>query len=320
MFRNIIYSSLIFCLLLSGCGRGMKAPFVPRQFPIETRIPVMIKDYQEQIEYALLHYWDAFTDTSKIYPSDSAMINGVRIDEVGEMVRQYIELIEYQLPLEKAKECVVNIFDRAENFQERDTSCGMLEYIAERVEKCLYDPNSPCRDEDLFLPFVQRMLSSGRLPEEMKASYSYIERVCSMNMAGAPAADFAFTDLQMRRRSLYGIKADYTLLFFSNPGCEACANIIGVLRDDEHIAELVASKKLAVVNIYIDLELDKWRGYASAYPSSWYNGYDQDYKIRTDVIYNVRAIPSLYLLDKDKKVLLKDAPEYRVFKYLRTIN
>ena len=324
MFRNIIYSLLIFCILLSGCGRGMKAPkaapFEPRQFPIETSVPVMIQDPQEQTEYALLHYWDAFTDTSKIYPSDSTMINGVRIGEVGEMVRQYIGLIEYQLPMDKAKECVVNIFNRAENFQKRDTSCGMLEYIADRVEKCLYDPNSPYRNEDLFLPFVQRMLSSGRLPEEVQASYSYIERMCSMNMTGTPAADFTFTDINGRKHSLYGIKAEHTLLFFSNPGCEACASIISVLKQDELISGLVASGRLAVVNIYIDLELDKWRGYASSYPSSWHNGYDQDYKIRTDVIYNVRAIPSLYLLDKDKKVLLKDAPEDRVFEYLRKIN
>jgi hypothetical protein len=323
MFRNIIYSLLIFCILLSGCGRGAgsakEEPFEPRQFPVKVEVPVLIEDPQEKTEYALLHYWDAFTDTSKIYPSDSTMINGVRRDEVGEMVRQYIVLIEDQLPLKKAQECVVNIFDRAENFQKRDTSCGMLEYITNRVEKCLYDPTSPYRNEDIYLAYIQRMLSSGRLAKEFVDGLTYTVKMCSLNMTGTPAADFTFTDINGRKHSLYGIKADYTLLFFSNPGCDACAKIIGVLKDEEHIADLVASKKLAVVNIYIDLERDKWMGYASSYPASWYNGYDQDYKIRTDVIYNVRAIPSLYILDKDKKVIMKDAPEQRVFDYLRNI-
>ena len=38
-----------------------------------------------------------------------------------------------------------------------------------------------------------------------------------------------------------------------------------------------------------------------------------------DLLYNVRAIPSLYLLDRDKTVLLKDAPEDRVFAALHAI-
>ena len=49
------------------------------------------------------------------------------------------------------------------------------------------------------------------------------------------------------------------------------------------------------------------------YPDEWYNGFDPDLVIRTDNLYNVRAIPSLYLLDAEKSVILKDAPEDKVF-------
>ena len=55
------------------------------------------------------------------------------------------------------------------------------------------------------------------------------------------------------------------------------------------------------------------------YPDNWYNGYDPDYVIREDILYNVRAIPSLYLLDKDKKVLMKDAPQERLFSWLESV-
>lgn len=85
---------------------------------------------------------------------------------------------------------------------------------------------------------------------------------------------------------------------------------------DERIASLVASGRLAVVNIYIDDELDKWREYASVYPKDWYNGYDQSYLIRSDITYNVRAIPSLYVLDSEKRVVMKDAPAEVVLPYL----
>ena len=49
------------------------------------------------------------------------------------------------------------------------------------------------------------------------------------------------------------------------------------------------------------------------------NGFDPDFVIRTEDLYDVRAIPSLYLLDADKTVIMKDAPENRVFRYLASL-
>ena len=55
------------------------------------------------------------------------------------------------------------------------------------------------------------------------------------------------------------------------------------------------------------------------YPETWYNGFDPDFVIRGDVLYNVRAIPSLYLLDKDKNVMMKDAVTERVIDFLNRV-
>lgn len=80
-----------------------------------------------------------------------------------------------------------------------------------------------------------------------------------------------------RSRTLYGVKADLLLLVFGNPDCHACK---------EHIPQCHAS---------------------------WINGYDPDFVIRTDLVYDVRAVPSLYLLSADKTVLLKDATTEQFF-------
>ena len=56
----------------------------------------------------------------------------------------------------------------------------------------------------------------------------------------------------------------------------------------------------------------------TVYPEHWYNGFDPDLVIRGENLYNVRAIPSLYLLDRNKTVIMKDAPEARVFEWLST--
>ena len=61
------------------------------------------------------------------------------------------------------------------------------------------------------------------------------------------------------------------------------------------------------MDIYIDEDIALWKQRMAGYPANWINGYDPTFTIRQDLIYNVRALPSLYLLDRDKTVLAKDA-------------
>ena len=106
------------------------------------------------------------------------------------------------------------------------------------------------------------------------------------------------------------------MLFFSNPGCTACKEIMDVLNNDPVISGLIASGTMSVLNIYIDEDLEAWKSYMPIYPDTWYNGFDPDFAIRGEKLYNVRAIPSLYLLDREKTVILKDAPEPKMFDWL----
>ena len=52
-------------------------------------------------------------------------------------------------------------------------------------------------------------------------------------------------------------------------------------------------------------------------PKEWINGYDKKLVIKEKNLYDLKAIPTLYLLDKDKKVLLKDATVAQIDQYLQ---
>ena len=77
-----------------------------------------------------------------------------------------------------------------------------------------------------------------------------------------------------------------------------------------------ADGRLKVLDVYIDEEIDEWKAHLADYPKTWINGYDPTHTLRADLTYNVRAIPSIYLLDRDKTVLLKDVPQERLMHYL----
>ena len=313
--RHIV--SLLFVLSLISCGRKDAPQLETRASPPIPSAPSIITDQAKIIEYKVSHYWDNFLEGD--YLCDSSHVNGVVPDDVEKGLGMYITLLEEKCTREFAKKEVGNLFNKIEEYSAAHPSSNALSFFEKMVPKYLYDPNSPVRDEDLYLPFVEGLAASELVSEDLKPAYSHDARMCSLNQVGTRAADFSFTDLGGRKHNLYGIKSPFTLLMFTNPGCYACHEVIETLQTNAIIPGLVKNGTLAVVNVYIDLEREKWQALAKDYPTEWYNGYDQDFAIRQDLTYNVRGIPSLYVLNEDKDVIMKDAPTDKAIIYLQNI-
>ena len=271
----------------------------------------MYADPAERATYAAGHFWDRFTDTARVYVCDSATVNGVPMAAVESQMGLFATLVG-QMPLDEGGKAVARLFDRAEAFGRKYPDSNVFEQLSRLTKHYLYDPNSPVRNEDLYGYYVDRLSKSDLIDNGYRMGYEWEARMCRLNRVGTPAADFSFTDTRGRVRTLYGLKAEYTVLIFGNPGCKACMEIMEAMESTSEVAELISSGRLQVVDVYIDQEIDDWKAHIPEYPKTWINGYDHNYAIRTDLIYNVRGIPSIYLLDADKTVLMKDAPQEQV--------
>jgi hypothetical protein len=312
---NRIFTILLLAVLAVSCSQGKKAEqFKALPFP-DITTPAMMSDPQDIAGYLAEHYWDRFADPSRTYPSDSLLVSGVKKGEVEQKFADWSYILG-MLPFQKAEKAVSGLYSKALACEQADTSSAVFEFFNEIAYKYFYDPNSPLRNEDYYNAYVRKLAGYEGLSDEMRGKYEFDARMTSLNRTGTVASDFRFADKYGRIHTLHGIKAPLTLLFFSNPGCNACMEIINVLKGEPAISGMIADGTLAVLNIYIDEDLQGWRDYMPVYPEQWYNGFDPDLVIRTDNLYNVRAIPSLYLLDEEKRVILKDAPENRLFEYL----
>ena len=301
--------------LTAGCGQNRKAEqFQALPFP-DVKIPAMLTDNADIAEYLSMHYWDGLADPSRTYPCDSILVSGVKKTDVEQRFADWNAVLG-MVSRSAADKAVDALYEKAAACETNDTSSNVLETFVMLAEKYFYDPNSPVRNEDNYHAFARRLASFERFDEAMRGKYAYEARMTALNRTGTIAADFRFADRNGRIHSLHGIKAPMTLLFFSNPGCDACMEIIKVLSGHEGIASMIADGSLAVLNIYIDEDIQAWRDYMPIYPEQWHNGFDPDMVIRNEALYNVRAIPSLYLLDHEKRVILKDAPENLVFETL----
>lgn len=311
--RSVIALLGLLCLFSCGNPSGKSSrSTVP--FPVPKPSPMM--DAAQQAEYLVLHYWDAFLKPDgKVSSSDTSVVNSVRRKDVEQAVANYVIYLS-NVPLDTACKGVERLAEGLTVCKQADASSMALEALSADIEHYLFDPNSPFRDEDIYGAFARSMSRSAVVDPVRRDSYAADAALCDLNRRGSVAADFSFTDRRGRVYNLHGIKAEYVVLFFSNPGCNACKEIIEALTRDPKVSQLVADGRIAVLNIYIDDDLAAWYDYMSIYPDTWYNGYEHNHIIRDDELYNVRAIPSLYLLDRDKVVIMKDVPTEKLMSYL----
>ena len=314
--------ALLAILLLGltlACSGPVEKKTRTRSFPLVSVPSVFSQNEEEARKFTLKHYWDRFADTAlHDLLCDSLHIGGVAREELEQAFANWMYVMMEAGPA-SYEPAVGNLYDRLVLCEQADSSSNLYEGTVEVACRYFYDANSPLRDEEMYLPLCRRLAESPLQDSLHRAKYAKETANCSLNRIGTKAADFAFSDKNGRIRTLYGIKADWTLLFFSNPGCHACKDIIETLKAMPGLDQKISDKKLAVVNVYIDEDMTGWYDYMPYYPDNWYNGYDHNLVIRTDHLYDVRAIPSLYLLDKEKKVVLKDAPENRMYHQLEKL-
>lgn len=313
--KTLIITAFVAVLFSCGPGKKTSAPVVStRDFPM-AEIPMMITEPSERMVWLGQHFWDRFTATDSLYVCDSLTVNGVPREQLEKQMGLFASILQ-EIPLPDGIRSMELFFERLEAFQQARPAGNVLPQTVALTTRYFYDPNSPVRSEDLYLPFVTRLAASALIDPDYRMGYAWDAEKCALNRTGTQAADFVFVDTDGKRRTLHGIKASRILLIFGNPDCTACKEIQETFAQYPELSARIEAGTLKVVDIYIDEDIELWKARKAAYPASWINGYDPTFKIRTDLIYNVRAVPSLYLLDENKTVLLKDAVPEKVLEAL----
>ena len=255
--------------------------------------PAMLPQ-EQKMEYMREHYWDKFdfADTTFVNQIDSTkMLTAFAVYATG------------YIPDSLAYKYMPRLMQRA------STSKRMYTYFLMLAEGVLHDPNSPLRNDEKYIPVLESAVQSSLLDEYERMPYEYDLEIARQNRIGRTANDFTYTLASGRTATLHNIKADYTLIFISNPGCPMCREVKEQITTSPMVQELIERKELKVLVIYPDTDLEAWREHLQDYPASWINGYDADQRIEKERLYDLKAIPALYLLDKQKRVMAKDCTD-----------
>ena len=258
-------------------------------------IPATLTEPEARKSYLLIHYWEQFDF------ADTMLVNNRDVTEQG-FVNFIALLADGTTPEELTRESLENW---CAGFVGKEHARQVLTQTADDY---LFNPNSPFYNEGLYGMYLEALL--GKLPQTdaMRSAYRFKLELVRRNNVGDKATDFTYYQPDGTRCTLATtpVKNDRLLLMFYDPECESCHEVLLQMAADTALAEAVQTGKLSVLAVYTEGNDEAWRKALPDLPKGWTVGIDHE-AVKTGALYDLKAMPSLYLLDGSKTVLLKDA-------------
>lgn len=303
---------LVFLFAFSTCKQENKHAShssSPQDVEQETRfqvmsppeIPIMLTEATSRMEYFIKHFWD------NSLVGDTTFLK--RQEDTEQAWANYIGALE-QVSQPIAVDAIRDFFGRT------DWHKDVYKQFVGLAEKYFYNPNSPYRNEEFYIPVLESMLAFAMWSDAEKIVPQERLRMAMKNRLHTQATDFTYTLFSGKQSTLYAISSDFVLLFINNPGCEACTNSIRFINESSSIQSFIRQERLTVLSFYPDEDLALWKRHYQEYPDNWIVGYDRDLTVLQKGLYDLKAIPTFYLLDKHKKVLLKDGTLQQIEQFL----
>jgi hypothetical protein len=177
---------------------------------------------------------------------------------------------------------------------------------------------SPYRDELLYIAMLKNILQTTDLEEPRQLRYEYELKLLDKNHEGEQAPNFNILLSNGDTTNLYAFEAELLMLYFQNPDCPTCGELRDKMKNMEIVNNAIASGKLKIVTVYFEENEELWRNYLNTRAfTNWIHGWNYDFQIPKEQLYDIRVIPMIMFLDKDKKILKKDLLSNEIEEWLK---
>lgn len=122
------------------------------------------------------------------------------------------------------------------------------------------------------------------------------------NLIGKKAENMVMDSYKGIFVSLYDVEKDFTVLYFWEPNCGHCQEATPKLKA---YYDKPKDYSLEVFAVCTTADKEKWTKYIEDNKLTWINGWDPKRISHFDFYYNVQSTPTIYVLDKNKKIIAK---------------
>lgn len=282
VYRAKLGALLALLVLLTAC-EGIMDWSGKRKDPI----------FQTAEAKTLLDYWDDFD-----FRYRAMMLTPEKLEQ---------KLVDYMALFPTVPDTVLQE-GISEMLSEAATDSLSLNYFLKEYDHYLYDPNSPMRNETYYAHILSHISQDSSLAEDIRIKHATLLQMVRKNQVGEVATDFTFLGIDGKQHKMHEGTRTYKIVLFYDPTCSHCAAMIQDLAMTPQLEACIQNDYLDMLAISLLPDKDKWLRYQQQIPKSWVNGWDEDAAVINQGLYNIQAYPTIYLLDSENKVVLKDAP------------
>ena len=243
------------------------------------------------------------------YPFDDERM--VKIPMTVERLKEFSQCL-YFAPQEDAIKIAEEVLNKAR------VSSVTYHAFFDQMEKVLGTLTSPYWTEYIYIPMLRNALSYDKIEQKRVGYYKNQLTLHTKNLPGTKIPNFPILWSDSTKSTLYDIESDYILLYFQNPDCPTCSEVREKLAVNEELNKAIESGKLKVVTIYFERDSTIWYRYLKTKANPKYlHGWDYEGKIDSENLFDLRIIPYMFLLDKDKMIIKKDILYNEISGYLK---
>lgn len=154
------------------------------------------------------------------------------------------------------------------------------------IEHYFEDQLSPVRNDRVYLIFLEEMKNSPCFDETEKERIAFKIKTTNKNLPGDIAINFKFKDENGKEHQLSDYKDQKVILYFYDPDCENCHEVSAWLKQQTIPADIKVLKMIADNHI--------------------------------SYMYSLKNMPTIFLLDKENEVILKDCTAQELIENIST--
>lgn len=287
-------------------------------------------------DLGVLNYWDKFNlSDSTLYKPAGGLSEDDSFSVMETEAAHFFSLLK-NCPDSVARVAVDNLMNKAVLASGGGFDAyGQIMGIA---EKYFYNVQSPYYCEEMLLPFLDHKIARSDIPEIEKSREKFLAFMIRRNPVGYVAENFEYVTLKGELCHLWDRFSEYrfsitkpacnrngdeevkverfkfppVMVVFFTADCRDCREGILSLSYSSIVRNLLKEKKLRVLAICTEGNLSS---VSSIIPKDWIAGSDGGY-IARHRLYSIRHTPSVYYMDEEGTVLLRDASVSSAIQFL----
>ena len=264
-------------------------------------IPDTLRSVEQRAGYLSEHYWDNYNF------ADTLLLKSKEVTEQGFV--NFIDILN-RFNLDYASKGVAHKDIAQKDITQKDitqkgiaqkditqqgiacftrkafSNAAAKERFENLIEHYFEDQLSPVRNDRVYLMFLEEMKNSPCFDETEKERIAFKIKTTNKNLPGDIAINFKFKDENGKEHQLSDYKDQKVILYFYDPDCENCHEVSAWLKQQTIPADIKVLKMIADNHI--------------------------------SYMYSLKNMPTIFLLDKENKVILKDCTAQELIENIST--